>query len=89
MHESGLMKDMMASIQKIISENRLVTVTRIKIRIGALSPFSADHFREHYDEAVAGSPIEHAALILETADDIGADDALSIVLEEIEGECAE
>jgi hydrogenase nickel incorporation protein HypA/HybF len=89
MHESGLMKDMMASIQKIMSENRLMTVTRIKIRIGALSPFSVDHFREHYDEAVAGSPIEHAELILETADDIGADDALSIVLEEIEGECAE
>lgn len=89
MHESGMMKDMMASIERIISENRLVTVTRIKIRIGALSPFSADHFREHYDEAVAGSPIEHAALFLETADDIGADDALSIVLEEIEGECAE
>jgi hydrogenase nickel incorporation protein HypA/HybF len=80
---------MMASIQKIMADNSFVSVRRIKVKIGALSPFSADHFREHFDEAVAGSPIEQAVLVVETADDIGADDALSIVVEEIEGECAD
>lgn len=89
MHESGVIKEMMAAIKKFMVENKLTSVKRIKVRIGALSSFSPDHFREHFDEAVAGSPIEQAALILETADDIGADDALSIVLEEIEGECAD
>jgi hydrogenase nickel incorporation protein HypA/HybF len=89
MHESGVIKDMMTAIQKLMTENRLSNVTRIKVRIGALSPFSADHFCEHFDEAAAGTPLEQAALVVETADDIGADDALSIVLEEIEGECAD
>ncbi|HET9240120.1 MAG TPA: hydrogenase/urease maturation nickel metallochaperone HypA [Oligoflexus sp.] len=88
MHESGVMKDMMASIQKLRADNRLMKVTRITVRIGALSPFSVDHFREHFFEAAAGSPIEQATLVVETSDDIGADDAQSIVLEEIEGECA-
>lgn len=88
MHESGVITDIMASIQKLRADNRLINVTRIKIRIGALSLFSEDHFREHFFEAAAGSPIEQAALIVETSDDIGADDAQSIVLEEIEGECA-
>lgn len=89
MHESGVIKEMMASIQKLMADNRLTKLTRIKVRIGALNPCSAEHFREHFDEAAAGTPIKQAALVVDSADDIGADDALSIVLEEIEGECAD
>lgn len=88
MHESAFMKDMLASIQKLMTANRLTTITRVRVRIGALNAISAAHFREHFDEAVLGTPIEKAKLSVETSDDIGAADAQSIVLEEIEGECA-
>lgn len=88
MHETAVMKDLMSSIKKLMGENLLVSVKSVKVRIGALSPFSAEHFREYFYEAAAGSPVEQARLIVEASDDIAAADAQAVILDEIEGECA-
>jgi hydrogenase nickel incorporation protein HypA/HybF len=89
MHESAVMKDLLASIHKLIREHQLVQVNLVRIKLGALTLFSEDHFREHFHEAAAGGPIERARLVIETSDDIGAADAQSIVLDTIEGESVE
>ena len=84
MHEFSLINDLLSKIRQIAGEqapNRLESVT---VELGALSHISAEHFREHFEHAVAGSELEAVALNVECNDDSSAPTAQDISLKSVD-----
>ena len=86
MHERALMRDVMARIDDVARAEGAARVTRIAVRLGALSHFSPDHFREHFEDAARGTVAEGAAVDAEVDVDPTADRARDVVLESVEVE---
>ena len=86
MHEIGLVRDIVRRIEAVAAEHGARRVTRIRVRLGALSHLDPDHFREHFAEGARGTVAAgaHLEVTLATA----TDDPLAqeIVLEDIEVE---
>jgi hydrogenase nickel incorporation protein HypA/HybF len=61
-------------------------VTRIRVRLGALSHFTPGHFREHFEDAARGSVAEGAEVEAELADDPTEPDAQGVRLVSIDVE---
>ena len=86
MHERKLMDDL---IEKIEAEARAADarrVTRIRVRLGALSHFTEEHFREHFADASRGGVAEGAAVETELRADPTEPEAQGVVLESIDVE---
>lgn len=84
MHEQALMNDLMRKIEAEARSEGGRHVTRIRVRLGALSHFTADHFREHFVDASRGTVAEGAAVEVELAADPTEQNAQGVVLESIE-----
>jgi hydrogenase nickel incorporation protein HypA/HybF len=82
-HEQALMDDLM---RKLESEARGARVTRIRVRLGALSHFTEAHFREHFEDAARGTVAEGAAVECELRTDPTEPAAQGVVLESIDVE---
>ena len=86
MHEQALMRDVMARIEDVARAEGAARVTRLSVRLGALSHFTPDHFREHFADASRGTLAEGAAVDAEVDGDPTADRARDVVLESVEVE---
>lgn len=84
MHEQALMNDLMRKITSEAQAQGGSRVTRIRVRLGALSHFTDDHFREHFVDASQGTIAEGAAVEVELAVDPTEENAQDVVLESIE-----
>ena len=62
MHEQALMRDLIARIVSVAEAEGASGVTRVTVRLGALSHFTPEHFREHYRDAAHGTIAEGAAV---------------------------
>ena len=63
MHERALMRRRRARRLERWPRPRAVPVsTRVSVRLGALSHFTPEHFREHFDDAARGTVAEGAAV---------------------------
>jgi len=82
-HEKALMDDLMRKIEAEASGAR---VTRIRVRLGALSHFTEAHFREHFEHASRGTIAEGAAVEAELRSDPTEPGAQGVVLESIDVE---
>jgi hydrogenase nickel incorporation protein HypA/HybF len=60
MHERALMRDVMRKIEDVGRAEGADRVTRVEVRLGALSHFTPDHFREHFADASLGTLAEGA-----------------------------
>ncbi|MEJ2670387.1 MAG: hypothetical protein P8077_09180 [Gammaproteobacteria bacterium] len=49
-----------------------------------MSHISAEHFREHFEQAVANTPLQSVALTVECETDIHANTAQDIILKSID-----
>ena len=83
MHEHALMTDL---IRKIESAAGGVRVTRIRVRLGALSHFTVEHFHEHFEDASRGTLAEGAEIDAELRTDPTEPEAQGVVLESIDVE---
>jgi hydrogenase nickel incorporation protein HypA/HybF len=83
MHEHALMADLVRTIEAAADGDR---VTRIRVRLGALSHFSVEHFREHFEDASRGTLAEGATIEAELRTDPTEADAQGVVLESIDVE---
>lgn len=83
MHEMSLMCDLMRKIERVAREAG-GRVVRVKVVVGALCHCSADHFREHFEHAVAGTLAEGAALDVVVRDDVTDPFAQDVRLESVE-----
>lgn len=85
-HELSLISNLLSKIETIAREQNAERVTQVKVKLGALSHISADHFRGHFVDGVVGSIAEGAQLDIVTNDDTSDPQAQSILLESIEVE---
>jgi hydrogenase nickel incorporation protein HypA/HybF len=88
-HEKHLTEDLVRELERIAVAEGGRRVTRIQVRLGALSHFTPEHFREHFDDAAAGSLAEGAAVDAVLAADPTAPDAQGVLLETVELELSD
>jgi hydrogenase nickel incorporation protein HypA/HybF len=84
MHEFSLMTGLLQKINSVAIQQKASKVVSVKVKLGALSNISADHFREHFVDAAKNSIAEGAYLDIEEATDIYDGEAQSILIEEVE-----
>ncbi len=91
MHEQAVMRDLVRRLEDAAREEEGdgIRVTRIKVRLGALSHFTPEHFREHFEDAAVGTVAEGAEVEAELSTDISEPSAQGVVLESVELEFAE
>jgi hydrogenase nickel incorporation protein HypA/HybF len=86
MHEQALMRDVIGRIVDLAETEGASSVTKVSVRLGALSHFTSEHFREHYRDAARGTLAEGAAVEATVDDDLTAADAQGVVVESVEVE---
>ena len=86
MHERALMDDVMRKVDAVARDNGASRVTRIGVRLGALSHFTPEHFREHFVDASRGTLADGAEVDAVLEDDVHAPNADGVVLESVEVE---
>ena len=89
MHERALMNEVTRKLEEIARAEGATHVTRVVVRLGALSHFTPEHFREHFADAATGTLAEGAAVDAVLDDDLSAAGARDVVLESVEVELAE
>jgi hydrogenase nickel incorporation protein HypA/HybF len=86
MHEHALMRDVMARIEDVARSEGATRVTRVEVRLGSLSHFTPDHFREHFEDAARGTVAENAIVDAELDGDLHDQRASDVVLTSVEVE---
>ncbi len=89
MHERALMSDLVREIETVARAEDAVRVTRVGVRLGALSHFTPEHFREHFDDASRGTVAEGARVDAVLEQDLDDPQATGVVLETVEVELPE
>ena len=89
MHERALMTDLLREIEGVARADGAMRVTRVSVRLGALSHFTQEHFREHFVDASRGTLAEGAVVDAVLADDLADPRAAGVVLESLEVELPE
>ena len=89
MHERALMTALVAKIVDVARAEGAGKVTRVTARLGALSHFTPEHFREHFVDASGGTVAEGALVDAEADQDVNAPDAAGVVLVSVEIEAGE
>lgn len=84
MHEMSLINDLMRKIMRVADEHGARRVIGVKVELGALSHLSADHFREHFEEAAAGTRADGARLEVVAKTDLHDPHAQDILLKSVE-----
>ena len=84
MHERALMRDVIGRVVEVAERAGATGVTKVSVRLGALSHFTPEHFREHYVDAARGTRAEGARVEAILDEDITAPHAQGVVVESIE-----
>ena len=86
MHDQALMRDLMTRIVAVAEAEGATGVTKVSVRLGALSHFTPEHFREHFRDSSRGTLAEGAVVdaVLET--DTTDPNAQGVLLESVERE---
>jgi hydrogenase nickel incorporation protein HypA/HybF len=83
------MERLIAAIEESARAERAARVTRVRVRLGALSHLTPAHFREHFADASRGTLAEGAEVEAELLSDPTKPEAQGVVLESIDVELAE
>jgi hydrogenase nickel incorporation protein HypA/HybF len=86
MHERALMLDVMSRIEEVARVEGASRVIRVDVKLGALSHFTPDHFREHFEDAARGTVAEGAEVVATLETDVSQDGAAGVVIESVEVE---
>ena len=88
MHEQRVMRDLVGELERIAAREHASRITRVNVELGALSHFTPDHFREHFEDAARGTPAADAEIEAVLNDDPTDDRAQGVVLLGVEVELA-
>jgi hydrogenase nickel incorporation protein HypA/HybF len=88
MHEASLMRGLLTKLETLACEQRATRIKRVRVWLGALSHFSVEHFREHFEHASRGTVAENALLDIQLSTDIADPRAQDVVLESFDVEVA-
>jgi hydrogenase nickel incorporation protein HypA/HybF len=84
MHEATLLRDIMRKLERIADEQGAPRISVVHLRLGALAHISADHLREHFEEASRGTRSEGARVEIEQGTEIDDEHAQDILLSAVE-----
>lgn len=76
--------DLIRELEAVVREQGGRRVTRVRVRVGALSPLAPDHVREQLAEAARGTLAEEAQVHVEVATGHAASEARGLFLETVE-----
>lgn len=83
MHETRLMQDLVRRIDEIVLAEGGSKAVSVSVRLGAFSPLSKEHFRDHFIEESKGRCSEGASIEIITSEDIQDPLAKETVLESV------
>ena len=84
MHEYSLMNNLMHKILLLAEKEHATKVTKVSVKLGALSHMSPEHFKEHFNISAKGTIAENATLDTEESLDINEPNAQTILLKSID-----
>jgi hydrogenase nickel incorporation protein HypA/HybF len=84
MHEKAVMDDLIRKLEATAAAEGGRRVAGVQVRLGALSHFTPEHFREHFQFAAHGTVAEGASLRAELSTDPTEPLAQGVVLESVE-----
>ena len=84
MHERALMDDVMRKIDDVARAHGATRVTRVTVRLGALSHFTPEHFREHFADASRATLAEGAEVEAAVDSSFESPLATGVVVETVE-----
>lgn len=84
MHEHSLMNNLMNKILSLANDGKATKVTKVSVKLGALSHMSPEHFKEHFDISAKGTIAENAIIEAEEDHDLDDPNAQSILLKSID-----
>lgn len=83
MHELSLINDLLNKIRRLALQNAPAKLVAVNVELGALAHISAEHFREHFQQATRETELQDIQLNVATADDIHSPTAQDILLKSI------
>lgn len=84
MHERGLIEPLLRELEAVAATEHARRVLAVRIRLGALSQCSAEHFAAHFEEASRGTVAEGARLEFTVGNDPTDAEAAHVRLEAVE-----
>jgi hydrogenase nickel incorporation protein HypA/HybF len=82
------MRDVMRKVEEVAGAEGAARVTRVEVRLGPLSHFTPEHFREHFEDAALGTRAEGAEVEAVMDADLTGERAAGVVLVGVEVEGA-
>jgi hydrogenase nickel incorporation protein HypA/HybF len=83
-HERALMDDLVRKVLAVAETEGAGSVARIRVRLGALSHFTPEHFVEHWLDASRGTIAEGSAVDATIDESLTAEAAQGVLLESVE-----
>jgi hydrogenase nickel incorporation protein HypA/HybF len=84
MHETGIVRDLVRRLEAAARDAGATRVVGVDVRLGALSQFSPEHFREHFDQEIRGTLAHGAALRIRASEDAQDPYAQDVMMESID-----
>jgi hydrogenase nickel incorporation protein HypA/HybF len=88
-HEQALMTDLVRKLEEVAAGSGAQRITRVEVRLGRLSHFTPEHFREHFEDAARGTSAEGAEVDAAVDAELTGEAATGVVLANVEVETAE
>ncbi len=89
MHERALMADLVRKLDEVARAEGAERVTSVVVCLGALSHFTPEHFREHFEDATRGTVAEGAEVDAVLDESLTGESAAGVVLASVEVESRE
>jgi hydrogenase nickel incorporation protein HypA/HybF len=84
MHETGIVRDLVHRLKAVARDGDAERVSGVVVWLGALSQFSPEHFREHFDEEARGTVAEGAVLTIEASQDVAHPRAQDVMMQSVD-----
>ncbi len=89
MHETGIVRDLVRHLEMAALDAGAERVVNITVWLGALSQFSAEHFREHFEVEAKDGIAEGATVTIEQSGDVADPHAQDVMIRSVELEVSE
>jgi hydrogenase nickel incorporation protein HypA/HybF len=80
MHEMGIVRDLVRKLEEAARDAGATRISGAVVWLGALTHFSAEHFRQHFAEETRGTLAQGAALEIEISQDVGHPHAQDVMM---------
>ena len=84
MHETGTIRDLVRRLEQAAQSAGARRVSGVTVWLGALTLFSAEHFREHFAVETRGTIVEGATLQIDLSDDVVHPNAQNVMISSID-----